>query len=785
MLTDFKLVFLQENEMKKLVVSLALVFAVFALFGAKPEFEVIKPAKPVTVKSMPAFVEHKLPALISLKSPLFKGSIQNSNTISGTSIHRVSWSYNGIPVEGRFTVIKEKEGKILDIVNGMNDFSLSTKPALTAEKAALALAERIYGGSIKNPDFISKLVIIEDAGNYKLAYRVRFRPSSPVDGRFFYVDANSGRVLRTGNLIKYAANTAKVYDENPVSTPDPIEVELLWVGDDAEGKLSAAADEKGLRKVISANCPDEGETFDYYGYRVPRCTIKQLANKEENESFIYEDWDKGLSYKFDVEDIYPEIALYYHITKIYNYLAGLGLDEYTELPNHKGENPIMGIANFQMMAYSGRNITLQPMDNAFFSKYDPYFADMFYGDFEYNKSDALVFGQGTNADFSYDGDVVYHEFGHGVVDGIAQFAYEGWPDKYGFSNEIMGMNEGMADVFSFIITEDPCLAEYVAKGVGQMGGAVNLDGTLCLRTTTNTKLVNEDFNGESHNDGLPLVGAHWEIYEKMLEKGFTKDDFARIFLTALLSVPHNKIGYKEWGKLMVKATEECVAAGLKNDVEQILTDRNYFEEVRARNVMNKTDYFYMGGVGDGRYTASTNTVEIEEDGVTTELSPMYVQLYFDVPECIDTLTITGIPYGESGDQRYVPELTAFVREGQPVLWNVNDYPVTVKYDKVVESEDSGTWIFTDLKPGQRYYISFVNKGPAGLLYNPKAKTSWKSETECGAETDPEEESDSEETETDADGEISENDGEISDDDMYGDDETPKKKKSSGCSMILF
>ncbi|MBO4710701.1 hypothetical protein J5681_02150 [bacterium] len=762
--------------MKKLLVILAVVFAVSALFGEKPKFEVIKPAKPLAVKNMSAFVEQKLPAMISLKSPLFKGEIQNSNTISGTAIHRVSWIYNGIPVVGKFTVIKERDGKISNIINGMHDFSIDTEPALSAEQAALVFAKKQFGDSVKNPDFISKLVIIGYGDSYKLAYRLRFRPISPVDGRFFYVDANTGKLLRSGDLIKYATNKAKVYDENPVSTPDPIEVDLLWVGDDAEGKLSAAADEKGLRKVISANCPDLGETFDYYGYTVPRCTVQQLANKEENGSFIYEDWSKGLSYKLDVEDIYPEIALYYHMTKIYDYLAGLGLEEYTELPNHRGTNPIMGVANFQMMTSNGRSITLQPMDNAFFSKYDPYFSEMFYGDFEYSTSDALVFGQGTNADFSYDGDVVYHEFGHGVVDGIAQFEYVGWPDKYGFSNEIMGMNEGMADVFSFIITEDPCLAEYVAKGVG----GINLDGKLCLRTTTNQNLVNEDFNGESHNDGLPLVGAHWEIYQKMLDNGFTRDDFARIFLTALMSVPSSEIGYKEWGELMVEAAAESPASALKDDFKQILTDRGYFEEVRARNAMNPTEYFYMGGVGDGYYTASTNTVYIEdEEGQIIEVSPMYVQLYYDVPECIDTLTISGALYSETGDQRNTPKLTALVREGEPVIWDNEDMPSSVKYDTIVESTDRGKWTFTDLKPGKRYYISFINKGAPGLMYSPKAKASWESETECGAP-----EPDDEGVISDNDEEIDE-DGDVTDDDFYNDDESKKEKKSSGCSMTVF
>ena len=763
--------------MKKLLVALAILFAVSALFGEKPKFDVIKPAKPIAVKNMPAFVEQKLPALISLKSPLFKGTIQNSNTISGTAIHRIAWSYNGIPVVGKFTVIKENDGKIFSIINGLRNFSIDTKPVLSTEQAALTLNGKHFGNLAEKSDFAAKLVIIEDSGNYRLAYRIRFRPVSPVDGRYFYVDANNGRLLRTGNLVKFASNKAKVFEMNPVSTPDPIEVDLLWVGDDAEGKLSAAADEKGLRKIVAANCPDLGETFVYdvgggQKYEFPVCTIKQLANKEENGSFIYEDWTNGLDYKLDTEDIYPEIALYYHMAKIYDYLASLGLKEYTELPNHAGSKPIVGIANFQMMGYySGYNTTdLKPMDNAFFSKNDPSFAEMFYGDFEYNESDALVFGQGSRADFSYDGDVVYHEFGHGVVDGIAQLAYEGWADKYGFTNEIMGMNEGMADVFSFIITEDPCLAEYVAKGTGKMAGAVELDGKLCLRTTTNPNKVNEDFNGESHNDGLPLVGAHWEIYRKMIENGFNRDDFAKIFLTALVSVPHSEIGYKEWGELMLEAAASSPASALKDDFKQILTDRGYFEEIRARNVMHPADYFYFGGVGDGYYSLSTNTVHVEnEDGDVEEVSPMYVQLYYDVPECVNTLTITGMQVGENGDQsqRSAPKLTALVREGKPVIWNI-DYPSTVKYDYIVESEKKGTWIFSNLEPGKRYYIDFINKGPAGLLYTPQATASWNSEEEC-TPTEPEDD-----------------DNEISDADTdNGDDEPKEDKKSSGCSMTVF
>lgn len=776
MLVSFVFVFFMEKEMRRLFIPLAVFFAFFALFGEKPAFEFIRLEKPVSVVNIDNFVAKKLPATVSLKNPLLKGTIQNSNTISGVSIHRVSWVYNGIPVVGKFTVLKEKDGKIFSIVNGMKDFSLDTNPALSAEKAALMLAKKRFGDSIKNPDFISQLVIIDYLGEYKLAYRVRFRPMSPLDGRFFFVDANSGKLLRTGNLVKQATNKAKVFDMNPVSTPKPIEIDLLWVGDDADGKLSAKADEKDLRKVVAANCPDEGDSFEYYGYSLQRCTVKQIANKKENGSFVYEDWNNGLKYKFDVNDIYPEIALYYHMTKIYDYLAGLGLKEYTELPNHNKKNPIVGVANFQMTGFLlGYNTAdLTPMDNAFYSKHDPFFAEMLYGDFEYSNSDALVFGQGSTTDFAYDGDVVYHEFGHGVVEGVGQLDYEGHPDKYGFSNEILGMNEGMADVFSFIMTDDPCLAEYVAKGIGTLGGAVELDGRLCLRTTTNKNKVNEDFVGESHNDGLPLVGAHWEIYQKMLENGFTKDDFAKIFLTALASIPSNDIGYKEWGELMLKAAEESAAADLKDEFKKILTDRGYFNEIRARNITRKADYFQVGGVG--YYTTSTDTVLIDYDNDYVEVSPMYVQFYYDVPECVNTLTVTLNVRG--GDMRHSPELMVFVRKDKPVVWNNNSEPSTVKYDKIVQSFDGESWTFSNLKPGEKYYFHFVNTGSAGYVYNMETNAEWNSDEECiPSEPEPEPEPEENDNETD-DSDSTEIPGDNG-------DKEKDSSKSSGCSITVF
>lgn len=770
-----------EIEMKKLLVILLIVFAVFAISAenGKQKFKIVKLEKPVPAANIQNFVAHKLPAVLKIKNPLLKGNLESSNTISGVSIHRVSWVYGGIPVLGKFSVVREQNGKIVNVINSLEDFSLDTKPAMTVENAAEIFARKHFGNLTKTPDFVSELVIIGYNGGYRLAYRLRFRPKNPLDGRFYFVDANTGELLRTGNLIKYASNTAKVFDMNPISTPDPIEVELPWVADDADGKLTAEADENGLRKIVAANCPDEEETFDYGGYELPRCTVTQIADKEKNGSFIYEDWDKDLKYRTNTEDVYPEVALYYHMTKIYKYLAGLGFKEYEQLPNHEKNgylHPIVGVANFQMVGYlSGYNSSkLMPMDNAFYSQHDPYFSEFLFGDFEYSNSDALIFGQGSYADFAYDGDVVYHEFGHGVIEGITKLSYEGHADEYGFSNEALGLNEGMADVFSFIMTNDPCLAEHVAKGVGAAGGAVNLNGVSCLRTTTNPNLVNEDFIGESHNDGLPLVGAHWEIYQKMLENGFTRDDFAKLFMSALLLVTDVDMGYKEWGEYLLEAAESGKTAKLKEDFKKILTDRGYFDEVRARDITKASGTFYVGGIGDGYYSQSTDTRYMEwgEDDYK-EVAPLYVQFYYDVPECMDTLTISGS--AASSDYRNSPKFTALVREGEPVIWS-GDRPSAVAYDKAVESGDGRSWVVDGLKPGKRYYIHFVNTSVSGGLANIRAKASRESEKECG-----------EEEEEDADdSDVSDDDSESADDsDSSGEGHKTIMVKNSGRSMTLF
>lgn len=757
--------------MKKLLTVLAMMFFFFCVYGSDHEF--IKLSRETgTSAQLKTFIAHDLTKLISVKNSDISGRLITTNTVGNLKFHRIAWTYKGIPVEGKYTVLKEKNGKIFKIINSMPDISINTSPSISPDEAALEVSLNNHGRVISNPDFISNLVIIKAAGGFKLAYKIRFRPSSPLDGRFYYVDAHNGAKLGGGNFVMSATeNTAKVFETNPIRNKEAIEVELPWVSDDKDGKLTAELDEAGVRKIVATNCLDLGEKMDYYGSQYPICTPTQTASKDDNGSFIYEDWSDGIAFKKDADDVYSEIAVYYHLTKIYSYILGLGIEGFTHLDAHKKEtkkNPVIGVGNFQMPQST---TVLAPMDNAFYSPHDPYFAEMFFKNFEY-QGDIVVLGQGSKADFAYDGDVIYHEFGHATVESVAKLGYTAYADKYGFSNETMGLNEGMADTFSFIVAGDACLGEYVSEAYGPRYGYEKIDGYYCLRHAENEELVNESFTGESHHDGLPAVSAHWLMYQKTLEKNLTKDDFAKFFMEALMSISHSDLNYKEWSEVLLDTVEESDLAALKDDFSTILEEKGFFNEVRARNVLNKAQYLFSGGISQYQGMPG-NTIKVEIEGETTEVAPMYVQMYFDVPECIDTLTITGKPMdGQSMSASSAPEYSLLVRKDKPVFWTVDDVPFKVDYDTYIKGSDS--WTVEGLTPGSRYYLQFVNTGPEGMLYSPKASFSWTSDKECSETSDDDSDS--------SDGSGEETDGDIFEDD---DAEPVDKKDDSGCSLTTL
>ncbi|MEZ4319519.1 MAG: hypothetical protein R3F61_18530 [Myxococcota bacterium] len=168
-------------------------------------------------------------------------------------------------------------------------------------------------------------------------------------------------------------------------------------------------------------------------------------------------------------DPFAEVNLYHHVSRV----AAFFDERYGLRP----PAPIRTIANF-------------PLANAF------------YGDFDGDGVGDLSFGFTEDVQFAYDGDVVYHEFGHWVVGRIANIPSLG-ADDVGLLWTGGSLNEGAADVFSMLLTLDPDLGEYTGRAFS--------DGP--IRALEDDRTCPQGLLGEVHRDGEMFASLGWNLID--------------------------------------------------------------------------------------------------------------------------------------------------------------------------------------------------------------------------------------------------------------------------------
>jgi hypothetical protein len=249
----------------------------------------------------------------------------------------------------------------------------------------------------------------------------------------------------------------------------------------------------------------------------------------------------------DPDDLYAELSMYAHGERFLEFMAERGITEY------RCENSLM-LANFRALAEDG----FEPLNNAFFSdQCDP------------DKGATMVFGQGSEVDFAYDGDVIYHELGHGIValltpDGLTQAR----PRNDGMLVDASAINEAIADYVSVMLAGDPYLADYVGRFWPSQS-------TPYIRTATNRKRCPDDLIGESHNDGEPLMGALWAV---RVQVGDALDDVVLQALTRLSS----DATLEEMAAALVAVASEMRDAGELDADDVVLLER----ELDARSLLD-------------------------------------------------------------------------------------------------------------------------------------------------------------------------------------------------------
>lgn len=454
----------------------------------------------------------------------------------------------------------------------------STTPSIDAKTAA-KVAAKLSGLETKAHD--ARLVVFPTPNGSHLAWlvvpsgRVLGMPYAPI----LILDAHDGRRLAGWNAVNTAK--ARVFEANPVATPTLVDVTL---------PLEPNAITLGNHRVSSVNCIDNKGTKKFQNIDIRVCNLEQKANADENGDFLH-----APAQDDEAEDAFSEVSLFHHTNRAYDYFVDLGMPELPRLTTVSNLRFAEGFFENDSTHIGDTNRPLLPYQNAFYIGGGSIFTELFDV-----PGPGLWFGQGPRRDWSYDGDVVYHELGHAVVDHTIRFPYWFRADEQGLLPAGGGMNEGIADYFAAAITRDSLIGEYAIQDLG-----LDLPG---IRDISSPNACPTHLSGEVHADSIFFSAALWSFRSSLPESD--RPDFDRAVFDVLLTAPSGDIGYEDFAELLLASVK---SSPLGESAADLLR-----EELGARGIypacprqltfqgepMNGTDPFsdygfWAPGVNDG------------------------------------------------------------------------------------------------------------------------------------------------------------------------------------------
>ncbi|MBJ72114.1 MAG: hypothetical protein CMN31_12365 [Sandaracinus sp.] len=340
-----------------------------------------------------------------------------------------------------------------------------------------------------------RLVAFDDGATLRRAWSIEVQRAAHERVRV-WLDAADGSLLLVEPRIRHGRG--RVWEPNPVVAEDmPSDVELP--------NLTSSRFLTG-RYVRARSCRPTG---------VSECLPEQRAVADEEGDFLYDPDDPAF------DDEFSEVNVYFHTDRVAEYFRSAHGLEWTCCEESSIIDVVANYVEIPGVAF----------ENAFYS---PSLCSR-------SQCALMAFGQGQMRDFGYDGDVVYHEYGHGIVDVTAELAPFDVDARLGVGYEPGALNEGIADYFSSTITGDPRLADYLAGGT--------LGGESSLRELDNDLRCPDDLFGQVHADGRIWGATLWEIREAI---GIEKAD-ALAFAWLTTSPSTATLG--EAGELLLETAE--------------------------------------------------------------------------------------------------------------------------------------------------------------------------------------------------------------------------------------
>lgn len=619
----------------------------------------------------------------------------------GDTIVRFAQTHHGLPVVGRGAVARiSKAGVTLRAAAEVeSDLPASTIPTIMADAAART-AERRSRGSASASD--AHLIVWPlRGGGSRLAYVVLPRvpvgiPSAPR----VVVDAETGAVLEVRDLIRYAR--ARTYPANPTSTPT---LDLLPIAVTPGAKLASDF-------IDSNNCIDNKTVrplnLGTYKFDVHVCDLVQTADADASGDFVFDPVDDGSAAART--DKFSEVSMYYHASRAYDFFRKLAGSDDAQVVEDK---PLRLVANLQIppglqsgniAQASDPNHALEPFSNAFFSPASGGYGDVFsqiYG----VTTGGLWFGQGPKRDYSYDGDVVYHEFTHAVVD--ATLKLEAWHiDARGVIDAPGAMNEGIADYFSSAIAGDPNVGEYASADLGGGGDAI--------RKLDNQDACPRNVSGEVHADSTLFSGALWEARTSLAEEDRSKFD-AALYASMRENPGKGDLGYDDLGKQFLATLSTDLPAG-KTALETALTNRGVLPGCErifeyADRPISPVDRSLGGFAAPGSQTVGLSGIVPGLIQVHAKIAgkPAKVTLQFDSFD-------GGSSSSPFGGEPFTPVVLA--KFGQPISWTVKGAKASSDADLSMPVDATTQGASFDIPEGATdVWLQIANDGESDGAYS--------------------------------------------------------------------
>lgn len=468
----------------------------------------------------------------------------------------------------------------------------------------------------------------------KSVWVVRVLQRKPLDAFRMIIDAKTGKIMQAFSVIHSAEAKGNAYIYNPSS------------GNLKEVNLSGL-DDKSLLKGRYVDVQSCGYTDDL--------NCERFATYDEVSEYSAHQPDEP-----SLEDAFAEVNAYYQVDTFHAYMK-----EHFDFSRPNGEQINMFV-NFYVPDQYGNKTG---MPNAFF------------GDIDGDNKGEIVFGQDT-IDFSYDGDVIYHEFTHSIIDETSKL--EPYGDDWGINGFPLALNEAFADLMSCFYTNDPKLGDYA-------GGVYSEEKV--IRDLSGPVMTCDDLIAESHRDGQIFARTIWAIRNQVDDK----ETFDKIIYNVMVGLS-SQSGFTDAATLL-----RATAKTLDPAIEKIADT-----ELKTRNIDNCSRFLEVKkGVTKRGFIYGTRMIPVAA-------VPGGLQYYVDVPENAESMTITVA--GEEIGWGYYTQVGAYVRWEKEV-----DYQNTT-YDFVQDAtENSITLSINDsknnLKPGSRYYILPLNVGQYEGFYS--------------------------------------------------------------------